>query len=164
VQKEGLIRTAKESQPTRGTHQLSSPDRGIGQDSERKPVSEEHSPPVEPRAKGKSGQQMKVSEQRALTGSIAEGRTSQDNERKLVSERHSLSASREGPVSERKPVSKGHSHPDEHKRKDSSGRRKKASKSGTLTSCRAQRGRGIRTANEGQRVRGAHQLSGRGMN
>jgi hypothetical protein len=55
--------------------------------------------------------------------SSAEGRTSQDSERKLVSEGYSLSVGpRKGLVSERKPVSEGHSRPDEHKRMDSSGR------------------------------------------
>jgi hypothetical protein len=66
AQSEGLVRRAKEGQPARGTHVLSSAEQGSGQNSERKPASEGHSRPVERRARHWSGQR-KSRPARALT-------------------------------------------------------------------------------------------------
>jgi hypothetical protein len=61
AQSEGLIRTAKEGQPARVTHFLSSAERGTCQDCEIEPASQLHSRPVERRARDWSRQRNKTS-------------------------------------------------------------------------------------------------------
>jgi hypothetical protein len=72
VHNDGLVRTAKENQPARVTHQLSSAERQTRQDSERKPASGEHLLPVECRARNWSGRQNKAGKRGALTNCQAQ--------------------------------------------------------------------------------------------
>jgi hypothetical protein len=62
TQSKGVVRTAKKSQPARGTYILSSAERGSRQDSETTPVNEGYSPTVERRARESSGQRYKAGE------------------------------------------------------------------------------------------------------
>jgi hypothetical protein len=72
AQSERLVRTPKVSHPARGTHVLSSTERGAGQDSERWPASERHSPTVECRVRNCSEQRKKASQRGALTSCRAQ--------------------------------------------------------------------------------------------
>jgi hypothetical protein len=131
----------------RGTHELSSTERETRQDSKIKPASEGHSPSVKRIGKySEESQRARGTHQLSRT----EERANQDSERNLVGEGHSPSVGRrEDLVRSMKeaPRQRGHSRPDEHKRKHKSGQRKKASKRGALTSCGAHREGQMRTAN-----------------
>jgi len=59
---------------------------------------------------------------------------------------------------ERKQLSKGHSHPGDHRGRDLSGHRKKGTKQGALTSWRPQREGLVRTQKESNQARGTHIL------
>jgi hypothetical protein len=165
-QSEEQVRTAKGSQPARGTYLLSRAERGTDQDSKRKSTSEGYSPTAERRARDWSGQRKKASQRETLTSCRAQ------NE-ELVKD------------SEGKPASERHSPPVEHRARDWSGQRNKANQRGALTYCRAQVRDGsglrkkagqqgaltvcqaqseglIRAAKESQPKRGTHLLSGAG--
>jgi hypothetical protein len=63
----GLIRTAKESQPARGTYLLLITVQGTGQENEIKSARKMHSHTVKHRVRDLFGQQKKASKQWALT-------------------------------------------------------------------------------------------------
>jgi hypothetical protein len=109
------VRTRKESERTRGTHFLDSPDRRTGEDTERKRASEGHSLPGEHRPTDKSGHEKQANERARATHELeipdrrpvrtrkesertrgthqlgsAGRRPNEDTERRRASERHSL--------------------------------------------------------------------------
>jgi hypothetical protein len=116
---EGLVRTRKQSDRARSTHQLESADRGTGQDTEGIRLSKGHSPTGERKWRDKSGHG-KQSDRPRGTHQLesADGGTGQDTERTRVSE--------------------GHSPTRERRQRDSSGHRKNPSKRGVLTAWRVQ--------------------------
>jgi hypothetical protein len=117
-----LVRTPKESQAARGTHVLSSAEQGIGQDSERKPASEGHSRTVERRARDWLGRRNKASHRRALTVCRAqsEGLVRTAKASQLARGTHILSSAERGTCqdSEREPSSEGHSRTVKHRARD----------------------------------------------
>src|SRR6267142_1310175 len=111
----------------------------------------EHALPVERRGSNKSEQRMKPSAQgRRGTHflSSAQGRASQDSERKPTSKGRSPTVEHRGidkSGERKKACSKGYSRPIERRGRDRSGERKKADERWALTNCRAQRDGQIRT-------------------
>jgi hypothetical protein len=162
VKSEGLVRTAEECRPARGTHPLSGAERGTGQDSNIKLASEGHSHPFGCRGTCQDGEKKSASEG-AHSLLNAEQRTGQDSERMDASQRgalthcgvqseglvrtakecqsvwatHQLSSTERGTGqdSRRTPASEGHSRPVERRARDISGQRIKVSEQGALTGC-----------------------------
>ena len=66
-QREGQVRTQKESDQARGTHILETTEGGTSQDMERKQLSKGHSHPGDHRRRDKSACRKKVTEKGALT-------------------------------------------------------------------------------------------------
>jgi len=66
-QREGQIRTQKETDQARGTHRLEITERGTSQDMERNQPSEGHPLPGDSRRRDKSGHRNKPTKQGALT-------------------------------------------------------------------------------------------------
>jgi hypothetical protein len=162
VQSKGLVRTTKETRLARGTHILSSAERGTAQDSARKSASEEHSRPVQRRARDWSGQQNNANQRGGLTFCRAQsdGLVRTATESQPARGTHPLSGAERGTGqdSERKPASDGHSRTVEHRARSWSGQRKKASQRGAFTFCRAQNEGLVRTAKESQPASGTHFL------
>jgi hypothetical protein len=131
AQREGLVRTAKETQQARGTHCLSSAERGTGQDSERNAAIERHSLPVERRARDWPGRQKKYCKRGALTACRAQGEGLVRTAKETLQARgtHYLSSAerRSGQDIDRKSASEGHSPSVERRARNWLGRRKKPS-------------------------------------
>jgi hypothetical protein len=149
---EGVVRTTK-YQRVRGTHGLSSAERGYHQDSEIKPASERHSLSVECGTREPSGQRNKANKRGVLTSyrvysggvvrtakysqrvrvtnslSSVERGCRQDSEIKPASQGHSLSVGCRARVSsdrKRKIASQGHLRPVERRGNVNSGQRNTA--------------------------------------
>ena len=119
-QREGQVRTRKESNQARHTHRLEMAEGGTSQDTETKRPSNVHSLPGDGRGRDKSGHRNKATKQGCTHElEMGEGGTSQDTERKQPSKAHSL--------------------PGDGRGRDKSGQGKKATKRGTLTGWRQQR-------------------------
>src|SRR6267142_268650 len=97
VQRERQVRTQKQTEQARGTHQLESAEGETSQDTETNRASKGHSPTGECRGRDKSGHRNKPSKQRG-THSLesAKGETSQDTETNRASKGHSPSGDRKG--------------------------------------------------------------------
>jgi hypothetical protein len=96
--------------------------RGTRQESERKPASDGDSPPVEHR-RGRSGQRKKISKRgHSLAVKHREGLVRKAKQTQRAMEAHHLQNADRSTCqeSERKQVSKVHSHPVEHGKRDSS--------------------------------------------
>jgi len=96
--REGRVRTLKETECARGTHELSSAQGGSSQDTERNRAHEGHSQTVE--RTGREVRTLKETEQvRGTHGlSSAQGGSSQDTERNQACEGHSQTVERIGRV------------------------------------------------------------------
>jgi hypothetical protein len=139
AQRERWVRITKEGQEARGTHSLSSTERGISQDRKR-------------------------SQQARGTHCLLniEEETSQDRKRKPESKRHSHTVKhreRDKWEQQKKPASKGHSHSVKKRVRDKWGQKNKASKWEAFTPCQTHGERQVRIAKEAQKARGTHILS-----
>src|SRR6267142_2058357 len=139
AQTDGKVRTRKESDRARGTHQLESADRWTSQDTERIRPSKGHSQTGERRQPDKSGHgRIRPSEEHSRTGECRW--MDKSGHRKNPTERGALSPT------------------GECRRSDKSGYGKNLTEQGALTNWRAQTDRQVRTRKESDRVRGTHKL------
>ena len=138
-QREGLLRTRKETNRAMRTHVLETAEGGICQDTDRNRQSGAHSHPGDSRGRDLSGH-IKETNRARHTHKLetAEGETCQDTERNQRSEAHSLPGY--GTVG------------------DLSGHGKKPTEQGALTSWRWQREGLVRTRQETNRAGHTHQL------
>ena len=151
-QREGLVRTQKETNQPRSTHKLEMEEGGTCQDTERNRPTEAHSHSGDSRGSDLSGHRKKLTDRGALTSwrrrrerlvriwketdqprcahqlETAEGVTCQDMERDRPTE--------------------AHSHPGDGRGRDLSGHRKKSTDRGPLTNWRQQREGLVRTRKE----------------
>ena len=142
-QREGLVRTWKESDQARGTYKLETTEKGTCQDTERKQPRKGHSLPGDHRRRDLSGHRKKVTKQGTLTSwrRQREGLVRTQKESKQARGTHFLETTKGGPCQdmETKQLSKGHSLSGDHRGRDLSGHGKKVTKQGALTFWRPQR-------------------------
>ena len=175
AQKQRQVRTRKECDPARGTHQLESPDIETSQDAEGMRASEGHSQTGEYRHRDKLGHENNASQRGALTSWRAKTQrqvrtrkecepargthsldspdteTCQETERMRAREEYSLSGEpghRTCQDTKRMRTSEGHSRPGEPRHRDKSGHGKDVSQRWALTSWRAKTQRQVRTRKE----------------
>src|SRR6267142_726512 len=138
---DGQVRTWKESDRARGTHQLESADRQTSQDTERIRPSEGHSHPGERRWTDKSGHGKNLTERGALTNWRAQTdgqvRTRKESDRARGTHRLESADGQTSQDTERIRPSEGHSQTGEHRWTDKSGHRKNLTERGALTNWRA---------------------------
>ena len=184
-QREGPVRTRKESDQVRCTHKLEMGEGGISQDTERKPPSKAHSPTGDSRGRDKSGHRKKVTKQGHSQTGDSRGRD-KSGQGKKVTKQGTLTdwrQQREGQVrtqkqsnqarcthklemgeggtsqdTERKQLSKAHSQTGGSRGRDKSGQGKKVTKQGTLTDWRQQREGPVRTWKQSNQARCTHKL------
>jgi len=125
----GQVKTWKESDQARGTHQLETTEGGTSQDTEKKGPSKGHSLPGDHRERVKAGHGKKATKQGALTSwrPQREGKSG-----------HGKKVTKQGALTSWRPQKGG----------DKSRHRKKVTKQGALTSWRSQREGQVRTWKE----------------
>ena len=132
--------------------------KGKGQDMKENPPSKGHSLSGEQRGRDKSGHAKTMTEWGALTLWIPqrEGQVKIWEESNQTRGTHKLEITEGGTSqdTERKQPNKGHSLPGDHRERDKSGHRKKATKQGALTNWRSQREGQVRTQKESNQTRG----------
>ena len=161
-QREGLVRTWKEIDRSRGTHSLETAEGGACQDIERNRLREGHSLPGDGRGRDLSGHGNKSTEQRALTlwrrqkEEIVRIRK-ETNRAKCT---HSLEKAEDGICQdmERNPPSEGTHNLEMIKGRGLSGHGKKPTSRGALTPCKQQREGLVTTRKETDQARGTHPL------
>jgi hypothetical protein len=184
-QREGLVRTRKETDQARGTHVLETAERATCQDTKRNYPNEGHSLPGDGRARDLSGHEKKPTDRGALTSwrrqreglvkkrkgmdrvrgthslETVEGGTRQDTERNGLSEGHSLpgdSKARDLSGHGNKPTEQGALTLWRWQRRDLSGHEMRPTEQGALTYWRRQSEGLVRTRKETDRARGTHFL------
>jgi len=142
-QREGHVRTWKESDRATGTHFLETTEVGTHQATERKRPSDGHSLPGDRRGRDLLGYGEKVTKQRALTNwrPQKEGLVRARKEINQAMGTHSLETAEGGACQdmERRCPSDGHSLPGDRRGRDLSVHRKKLTKRWELTNWRSQR-------------------------
>jgi hypothetical protein len=170
--REGQVRTWKESDRARRTHELETTSGGTSQDMERIRPSEAHSHPGDGIGRDKSGHRKNPTKRGSLTlwrrhreGQVrtrkesdrvrhthvlemASGGTSQDTETIQLSEAHSRPGGGTSQDTERIRPTKAHSHPGDSIGRDKSGHGKNPTNRGTLTNWRQHREGQVRTRKE----------------
>ena len=146
----------------RGTHILETTEGRTCQDVEGKQPSKEHSLPGDHRGRDLSGHGKKVTKQGALTSWRPQREELVRIQKEINQARgtHSLETTEGGTCqdTERRQPSKGHLHTRDHRGRDLSGHRKKATKQGALTCWRPQREGLVRIQKESNQERGTHCL------
>jgi len=161
-QREGLVRTRKESDRARCTHNLETPEGGTCQDTEGKRLSKAHSQSGGHRGRDLSGHERKGIERGTLTSwrPQREGpvRTRKETDRARCT--HFLQTAEGGTCHDKKGkrLSEVHSLPGDNRGRDMSGHERKVTEQGTLTIWRLQREGLVRTWKESDRVRHTHNL------
>ena len=137
-QREGQVRTWKESNGARGTHKLETAEGRSGQGMVRKWPSEGHSHSGYRRGRDESGHRRKVTKLGHLQTGDRRGRNKLGHEKKEPS--------------------KGHSPPGDHRGRNKSGHGKKVTERGVLTLLRPYREGQVRQQKESDQMRGTHIL------
>ena len=160
-QREGLVRTWKETDRARRTHVLETAERGTCQDTERIRPSKAHSRPGDDSGRDLSehGKETNRAGHTHKLG-MAERETCQDTERNRPRNTHFLKTAESETCqdTERKRQSKAHSRPGDGRERDLSGHGKKPTEQGTLTNWRRQGERLVRARKEIDRARYTHSL------
>jgi hypothetical protein len=160
--REGQVRTRKESDRARRTHELETASGGTSQDTERIRLSEAHSRTGDRIGRDKSGHGKNPTEQGALTNwrPHREGqvRTRKESDRARLT--HFLETASGGTSQDTETIrpSEAHSRTGDHIGRDKSGHGKNPTKRGTLTYWRPHLEGQVRTRKESDRARHTHML------
>ena len=137
-QREGLVRTRKETDRPRRTHQLETAERGTCQDTERNRPTEAHSQTGDGRGKDLSGHGKKLTDRGGLTSwrRQREGLVRTRKETNRLRRTHILETAERGTCQdiERNRPTEAHSQPGDGRGRDLSGLEKKPTDRGALTS------------------------------
>jgi hypothetical protein len=151
-QREGLVRTRKETDRARHTHFLETAVRGTCQDTESNQLSEGHPQPGDGRGRELSRHGKKPTDREALTSwrQQSEGLVRTWKETDRARGTHCLETAEGGTCqdTERNRPTEGNSRPGDGRESDLSGHGKKSTKRGALTSWRRQREGLVRTPKE----------------
>ena len=161
-QREGRVRTLKETNRARHTHYLETAEGGTCHDTATNRASKAHSRPGDGRGRDLSGHGRKPTEQGALTTwrQQREGHVRARKETDRARHTHFLETADGGTCqdTERNRPSEAHSRPGEGRGRGSLGHEKKPTEQGTLTNWRQQKERLVMTQQETSRASGTHVL------
>ena len=161
-QREGLVRTWKETDQPRRTHILETAEGRTSQDTERNRLTEVHSPTGDSRGRDLSGYRKKPTNRGPLTNwrRQREGLIRIRKETDQLRRTHMLETAEGGTCQdmERNGPTMAHSLPGDGRGRDLSGHRKKPTDRGALTTWRRQREGLVRTQKVTDQPRHTHQL------